>query len=323
MNSPSLRQQSLGTSPSKSSNRLPVDREQSTFSGPGLERNSCDIPCPPHVPVFQALACRRREQHRRNELLVTGLAVAHPQPRNAQGQGIAHEMSCWFCEVPFGKAQLLPGTTTNLGCGGRHRRPRSRAIGSVPHHASELPDHESIPGRARIHSASDPSPQAAPGLDRVQSVHSEIDMHFSLEAVDWQNQEHLKLFNTWQNDPRVAQGWNETGTLEQHEKYLRKLHFDPHVLCLFGRFDETRFSYFELYWSKVHPLYRCLPVVIQPVLTDIFGYRKITTAPITTQGITTAAATPRWRRVVPRLSEGQCVVFELHALLLPGRPADC
>ncbi|KAG6226190.1 hypothetical protein E4U34_007269 [Claviceps purpurea] len=37
---------------------------------------------------------------------------------------------------------------------------------------------------------------------------------FSMVALDYKNDEHLRLFHEWQNDPRFSQGWERTDTLE-------------------------------------------------------------------------------------------------------------
>ena len=72
----------------------------------------------------------------------------------------------------------------------------------------------------------------------------------------------VALFSVWMNDPRVAEVWQERGTLSEHAAYIARLQDYPASLPLFGCLDGAPFGYFELYWareSRLGPLYDADP----------------------------------------------------------------
>ncbi|TGO57098.1 hypothetical protein BOTNAR_0208g00100 [Botryotinia narcissicola] len=207
----------------------------------------------PTIEYFRLTLSGSEKEVIRSELLSTGLGIEHPKPWRFSS---AAKTASPTEELLILRGAFWQGAASPLGprpiwvIGDGTDGPVRGSLAQYPVMPENYQLTMKFPEEAVYTHHPTRRPKPHPGSICYSRYIPELDEHFSLEVVDWQNDAHLKTFNAWQNDPRVAKGWNETGTLDQHREYLRKLNFDPHVLCLFGRFNDTRFSYFELYWAK-------------------------------------------------------------------------
>lgn len=190
----------------------------------------------------------------REELVAVGLAIWHPLPINTSA-----EAKTWLKlpkrEIVLLRSSFWQGAGSPFGT-------RSAWLPSDPnttrqdlHSFPILPTTQTITTKfpeARVHTLHPVRPRKpTPGTTFYSRYIPHLNEHFSMVALDYQNPEHLNLFHNWQNDPRVAAGWNETGDLDHHRRYLKGLHDDPHVLTMLALFEDTPFAYFEVYWAKV------------------------------------------------------------------------
>jgi hypothetical protein len=180
------------------------------------------------------------------QLYATGLYHPHPKASTASASQDGHLLlrgTFWQgAASPFG---ARPVWAPQLDASGK---PITRSYPTFPFQNAPATQFPALP-RHTSHPVREPKPQ--PGSVIYSRWIPHLNEHFTMIAVDYTNPDHLNLFHNWQNDPRVAAGWNETGTVDEHREYLRKLHEDPHVLTMFAAFDDILFAYFEVYWAMV------------------------------------------------------------------------
>ncbi|KIX07788.1 uncharacterized protein Z518_02442 [Rhinocladiella mackenziei CBS 650.93] len=186
-------------------------------------------------------------------LQATGIATPRPRPSRPEHSSMPSTMGS---QVSISRSAFWQGAASPFGSRpvwvahpGLYRH-LPQPITSYPAFPCEHTVTFSVEGRP-IH-AQHPirPPKPTRGAVIYSRYVSHLDEFFSMIHLDWRDEKHLKLFHEWQNDPRVSQGWNETGTLEQHREYLRKMDEDPHQMAILAKFNDTYFAYFEIYWAK-------------------------------------------------------------------------
>ena len=188
----------------------------------------------------------------RRELKAVGLAVPHPSS-DATSQHPSSTPASHPDELLIPRDTFWQGAGSPFGA-----RPAWLADPSIaknlrinPAEFPLLPLSHTFTNAPRVYTRHPVRPQKpAPGSIIYSRFIPHLGEHFSMVAVDYEDDAHLALFHKWQNDPRVSAGWNETGTLEQHKDYLRRQHEDPHQLAVLARFDDEFFGYYEIYWAK-------------------------------------------------------------------------
>lgn len=204
----------------------------------------------PLVENFRVVLSGKDSESLAQELYTTGLFHPHPRPSDlkaSQDGRLLLRSTFWQgAASPFGPR---PVWAPQLDVSGK---PITKNYPPFPYQNAPSTQFPAVP-RHTMHPVREPKPH--PGSIIYSRWIPHLKEHFTMIALDYTNDEHLQLFHNWQNDPRVAAGWNETGTLDHHREYLRKLHEDPHVLTMFAAFDNILFAYFEVYWAMVRTYY--------------------------------------------------------------------
>lgn len=194
-----------------------------------------------------------------NQLLSTihesGFAIPHPNPVSPPGQPVP------TCERHKGELVVYRSSFWQGAGSDSGLRPAWINTPSTQTYFPPRPLEYTLTTRfpdARVH-AQHPirPPKPEPGSMIYSRWIPHLDEMFSMIALDFTDGKHLQYFHEWQNNPRVAAGWNEMGSLDEHREYLRRIHEDPHQFAVLGQFDGVPFAYFEIYWAKVcsHPIH--------------------------------------------------------------------